>query len=89
VVRITSIENSRFGDPSSATQFPDTPNQHPNRQDFPMNEQTLDQLRSLRLDDMVRAIEEKAPAPRLLNWVLMNDFPYWCKAKSPGAMTNG
>ena len=30
-----------------------------------LNEHTLDQLRSLRLDGMVRAIEEQAAAPPL------------------------
>ena len=37
-----------------------------------LSEHTLDQLRSLRLDGMVRAIEEQAASTVATRWALMN-----------------
>ena len=53
-----------------------------------LNEHTLDQLRSLRLDGMLRAIEEQATsAPAPTNSASTTGCRCWCSARSPGATT--
>ena len=53
-----------------------------------LNEHTLDQLKSLRLDGMVRAIEEQATSTAADALAFDDRLTLLCSAKSPGATTD-
>jgi hypothetical protein len=52
-----------------------------------LNEHTLNQLRGLRLDGMVRAIEDQASSAAAAALGFEDRLTCWCNARWPGATT--